>query len=74
MNLETKAYVECYSGHIYAQRPLAFEWQGQRKEVAEVETDWQAPEGKCFRVRTMDSQVFELVYLAAEDTWAIKAL
>ncbi len=65
--------VECFSGHTYAQRPVAFVWQGQRYEVTEVEAEWNSPEGKRFRVRTPDELRFDLLYLISEDEWLIEA-
>ena len=37
-------------------------WQGERLEVAEILETLAHPDGKRFRVRTPDGQVFELVY------------
>ena len=71
---ETTAQVECYSGHTYAQRPVAFVWNGQRVEIDEIETDENFPEGKYFRVRTSNGLRFELTYLTNEDKWIINAL
>jgi len=63
--------VECYSGVEYAERPTALWWEGQRLEVEAVEAAWRTPEGKRFRVRTRDGQVFELVYFELHDEWSI---
>ena len=29
--------VECYAGHRFPERPRAFDWEGERIEVEEVE-------------------------------------
>ena len=63
--------VECRSEVTYAERPIAFYWQGQRLLVSEVQARWRVPEGIRFRVRTEDDQVFELVYDEARDIWLI---
>jgi hypothetical protein len=63
--------VECYSGYEYAQRPRAFVWQGERFEVAQIDAEWRTPEGKSFRVRAPDGQVFDLFYRAMYDQWDI---
>lgn len=63
--------VECYSGETYAERPLAFHWQGERLEIVQIETRWQSPEGRYFRVRVMDGHVFDLFYHEALDEWKI---
>ena len=65
------ALVECHSGLEYAGRPTAFWWQGERLEVEAVEAEWRVPEGKTFRVRTIDGQVFELLYVELYDEWRI---
>jgi hypothetical protein len=66
--------VECYSGSVYPERPTALHWQGQRLEIAEVLQAWHTPQGRRFRVRTVDLQVFELVYRQAEDDWMISQI
>ena len=65
------ALVECHSGLEYAERPTALWWQGERLEVEAVEAEWRTPEGKTFRVRTIDGQVFELLYVELYDEWRI---
>ena len=51
--------VECYSGVEYAERPKAFNWQGQRLAVDEMPLRWREPGYKCFRVLA-GGQTFEL--------------
>ncbi len=63
--------VECHSGYEYAERPVAFQWQGQRLEVAEILGRWRTPAGKAFRVLTYDQQVFVLSYSEHEGSWDI---
>ena len=63
--------VECHSGHEYAERPVAAQWEDQRLEIAAIEAQWRTPGGKRFRVRTADNQVFELFYGALNDEWHI---
>ncbi len=64
--------VECRSEYDYAGRPTAVWWQGVRLEVAAVEAQWRTPDGKGFRVRTTDGQVFEVFYGAMNDEWTIR--
>jgi hypothetical protein len=66
--------VECHSGYEYAERPTALWWEGQRLEVSEVEAQWRISGGKKFRVRTVDGQVFELLYVELYDEWRVHAL
>lgn len=66
--------VECYSGHRYAQRPVAILWGEERLEVSEVEAEWHTTEGKLFRVRTLDGRRFVLHYSAVEDDWLIQLM
>jgi len=64
--------VECYSGYTYPERPVALYWQDERLEIKRIEAQWQTPEGKRFRVRTYDGQVFELEYSVLADAWRIQ--
>lgn len=63
--------VECHSGSTYGERPIAFQWEGERLEVAAVEASWRIPGGRRFRVRTHDGRVFELFYGELYDEWRI---
>ncbi len=40
-------------------------------EITEVLQSWRTPQGKRFRVKTEDFQVFELEYNEPEDDWFI---
>ena len=64
--------VECHSGYAYAERPVAFYWQGKRLEVEEVIAEQRIPEGKRFRVSTLDKQVFDLTFVEMEDEWLLQ--
>jgi hypothetical protein len=66
---ETAVSVACYSGQTYAERPLSFEWQGRRYEVAETEQAWREPGRRCFRVVTAAEERFILCYKEAQDKW-----
>jgi hypothetical protein len=63
--------VICYSGHCYAQRPLAFFAEGQRLEVSGVETEWASPSQRGFKVRTGDGRRFKLIYNESGDQWQV---
>jgi hypothetical protein len=63
--------VECRSEAAYAERPLAFTWQGRRQEVAEVISNWRTPAGKAFRVIAESGAVFDLYYDEHSDKWQI---
>ena len=63
--------VKCYSGHIYAEEPRSFEWQGVEYEVAEIERAWQEPGERYFRVKTRDNKLFQLCYNEAEERWSL---
>lgn len=66
--------VNCYSGHIYAERPQSFRWQDTEYEVEEIEKAWQEPGERHFRVRTRDSKLFQLCYNEAKDRWSLNEL
>jgi hypothetical protein len=55
--------VSFFSGHTYAQRPVAFTWDGQKYQVETVLSEWKTPDGKIFLVRTTGGEEFELVYV-----------
>jgi len=40
--------------------------------VAEILESWRSLEGKRFRVRTLDDQIFDLLYEAETDAWSIE--
>jgi hypothetical protein len=63
--------VECLSGAEYADRPLAFTWQGQRLEIAEILARSRAPNEKAFRIKTTDGRAFDLVYREISDDWLV---
>ena len=63
--------VKCYSGHTYAERPQSFEWQGIEYEVEEIESAWQEPGERHFRVRTKDNKRFELWYNESQQRWSV---
>jgi hypothetical protein len=63
--------VECHSGYEYAVRPTALQWQGERMVVAEILESWRNPGVKCFRVRTVDEQIFILCYDERRDEWRV---
>ena len=64
--------VECYAGHDYPQRPVAFWWQGQRLVVVAVRSEARLPDGKRFVVETDAEQVFEINYNQIDDMWTVR--
>ncbi len=64
--------VICHSGDQYAQRPVAFDWQGQRCQVAQVIARWREPDGIRFRVLTTEDQIFDLYYAEQSDEWQVE--
>lgn len=64
--------VECRSDWAYAQRPLAFTWQGQRWQVQEIITGKRTPTGIDFLVRTIEDELFTLSYNENADQWNIQ--
>jgi hypothetical protein len=65
--------VECLSSSTYAERPLAFYWQGQRLEVESILARWRTPAGIFFQVLSHSGQrTFELQYDESADTWHIQ--
>lgn len=66
--------VECYSGHIYAQRPTAFVWDEQRHKIERILEQWRSPDGPGFRVVTTDGVQVELNYHEMNDEWSLQLL
>jgi len=64
--------VECYSGHAYAERPVAFDWGGRRYQVERVLKQWRSPRGPGFRVLTAGGALFELTYDEIQDQWSLQ--
>ena len=66
------AFVECYAGYRYPERPRAFIWEGERVEVEAVERQWYAPAGPAFCVRAADGRRFTLAYDEGADAWSVQ--
>jgi hypothetical protein len=71
MGNHVSVHVECYSGHEYAERPMALYWEDERLQVTDVESSWITPEGKAFQVRLEDGRVCVLTYSSLTDDWSI---
>jgi len=70
--------VEYYSGYKANERPVAFTYQGRRREVSEIVDRWYEgdpdsgrPVIDYFKVRTADGKTYLLRYLSAFDAWSI---
>ena len=72
MSIEKGNIVECHSGHSYPQRPTAFTYQDERREVEKVLIGWRSPEGIHFRVLTTEGEDFELSYFLESDSWQVQ--
>ena len=71
--------VECYSGYKVNERPVAFTFQGYRREVSEIIDRWYEggvkpddPLINYFKVKTNDGNVFILQHVVNTDTWSIR--
>jgi hypothetical protein len=70
--------VECYSGYKANERPVAFTYNRDRREIEAIVDHWyeggldtSRPVIDYFKVRTTDGRVYLLRYLSAFDTWKI---
>lgn len=63
--------VECYAGATYPEKPLALYWDGERLEIEQIEFQVRVPDGWRYRVRTINSQVFELKYEENNARWYV---
>ncbi len=66
--------VECHSGSAYADKPVAFSWEGERQVVVEILSQGRTPQSKWFRVKTTGGQVFQLTYREETGDWQINQL
>ncbi len=71
--------VECYSGYKANERPVAFMFEGSRREISETLDRWyeggmksDSPVIDYFKVRTSEDTVFILRYDMQSDEWAIR--
>lgn len=53
-------------------RPTAFEWKGQRYNIESLGRQWEENGAYHFLVLVADDQVFELVFLQAENQWQLR--
>jgi len=71
--------VECFSGYRINERPVAFTFLGQRREIVEIIDRWYEgdieagrPEVNYFKVRTAMGDIFLLRYLPSSNSWSIR--
>jgi hypothetical protein len=71
--------VECYSGYKANERPVAFTYQGRRREVEEIVDRWYEggvdpgrPTTNYFKVKMTDGDIFTLRYLSLFDAWSVR--
>ena len=71
--------VECYSGYKANERPVAFMFEGCRREIRETIDRWYEGGMKSdalvidyFKVKTSEGNVFILRYDIQSDEWAIR--
>jgi hypothetical protein len=62
--------VKCHSGYVYAEEPRSFVWQGKELAIESVQTAWQEPRRRLFRVVAEGGKLFELCYNETTDRWA----
>lgn len=63
--------VECLSDIEYAERPMAFCWQGERQNIHQVIASWRTPQAKWFRVLGEEGQIYDLCYTYTLDAWSV---
>jgi hypothetical protein len=71
MGNEVETTVYCYSDYTYAQKPIAFLYNGERLEVSAIEAEWISPEGRGFKINTPEGRHFKLFYNQIGDRWQI---
>jgi hypothetical protein len=66
--------VACYSGARYAERPVAFQYAGERLQVSAVMRTWREPAALLFLVQTSDGRRFRLAYEEESSRWSVDQL
>lgn len=72
MDRPVTGQVICFSSTRYDERPVAFEWQGQRLQVARVLSEERTPQAHRFVVLSEAGTPFRLSYREQEDQWWIE--
>ncbi|HEY3278658.1 MAG TPA: hypothetical protein VGJ94_18725 [Syntrophorhabdaceae bacterium] len=69
--------VECVSSYKAEERPVAFIFEGRRREIAEITDRWYEgeidptrPIVNYYKVRTTEGDLFLLRYLSLFDDWS----
>ena len=66
----TAVRVGCYAGQRYPERPQWVELEGQRAEVASVESEWREEDRLGFLVNLRDGRRVLLYYVPNDDLWS----
>lgn len=69
---QLQTLVECHSEYQYAERPIAFSWEGERVVVTEIVAQWRSPRGVHFKVLSDTQGIFDLSYLELEGKWEVQ--
>lgn len=71
--------VECYSGFKANERPVAFIYQGVRREITKIVDRWydggvqsNRPAIDFFKIRDAEGNVYLLRYQSESDAWSIR--
>lgn len=62
--------VEAHAGQRYPDRPVRVELDGERIEVASVDSEWREEERLGFLVTLRDGKRMLLYYVPSEDLWS----
>ena len=63
--------VECHSGYIYAERPLAVTMDKQRLMITRIIRESKTQVGQAFEVQMENGRELELVYDENNDEWKL---
>lgn len=71
--------VECYSGYKADERPIAFTYQGERREIQEIVDRWyeggldsSKPIIDFFKIKASDGNIYLLRYQRDLDVWSLR--
>ncbi len=65
------ATVWCRSESRYAERPIAFLWEGQQRRVVQVLAQWRDPHGVGFQILADDGNAYRLHYHQPSAVWEV---
>ena len=74
MREKIDARIRCHAGFSGCDYPVTVEWNGQRKRVVNILSEWLSAEAKCYRLLLSGNLLIEAAYNLNTFTWQIKKI